>query len=109
MKMFETKKALEDALFNGKELPYDAMANCYVAVQNYLARCDGNNDLVDKIASFFEREENWHELKCSWLINDKSESLRRLLREALKECPYEKKTERDILFSDLLMEQQEQM
>lgn len=41
--------------------------------------------LIDKIASFLERDENWIELKDAWRINDKSETLRTLLREALKE------------------------
>ena len=42
-------------------------------------------DLVDKIASFFETEEHWIELKFAGRINDRSEALRNLLREALKE------------------------
>jgi hypothetical protein len=42
--------------------------------------------LVDKIASFLEREENWIELKDAWKINDRSEAVRSLLREALKEA-----------------------
>ena len=41
--------------------------------------------LVDKIASFLEQEKNWIELKEAWKINDRSETLRNLLREALKE------------------------
>ena len=41
--------------------------------------------LVDKIASFFEREENWTALKYCWLENDRSEDLRKLLRAALTE------------------------
>jgi hypothetical protein len=40
--------------------------------------------LVDKIASFLERDENWIDLIGAWKVNDKSETLRRLLREALK-------------------------
>lgn len=44
-----------------------------------------NNELVDKIASFFEREENWRALKNCWLENDRSNDLRNLLRKALKE------------------------
>lgn len=42
------------------------------------------DELVDKIASFFEEEENWKALKNCWLKNDKSDDLRRLLYEALK-------------------------
>ena len=43
-------------------------------------------DLVDKIASYLEREENWARLKhrC-WLIGDRSDELRELLHEALKD------------------------
>ena len=44
-----------------------------------------NNELVDKIASFFEREENWRALKDCWLENDRSNDLRNLLHKALKE------------------------
>ena len=44
-----------------------------------------SNELVDKIASFFEREENWRALKNCWLENDRSNDLRNLLRKALKE------------------------
>lgn len=43
-----------------------------------------NNALVDKIASFFEEEENWKALKNCWLENDKSDDLRKLLHKALK-------------------------
>jgi hypothetical protein len=43
-----------------------------------------NSALVDKIASFFEEEENWKALKNCWLENDKSNDLRKLLHEALK-------------------------
>lgn len=43
MTMLETKTALEDALYNGNPLSYDAMLNCYVAIQNFLAKGgDGN-------------------------------------------------------------------
>lgn len=84
MTMLESKKAFENALFNQKPLPYDAMINGYVAIQNYLARCNNNNDLVDKIASFFEREENWEALRNCWLENDRSDDLRKLLQKALK-------------------------
>lgn len=41
-------------------------------------------DLIDKIASFFEREENWKALKVCWLENDRSDDLRKLLHKALK-------------------------
>lgn len=84
MTMFESQKAFEEALFNQKPLPYDAMINGYTAIQNYLARCDDNNDLVDKIASFFEKEENWIALRNCWLENDRSDDLRKLLHAALK-------------------------
>ena len=41
--------------------------------------------LVDKIASYFETEEHWIELKYACMINNRSEALRNLLRDALKE------------------------
>lgn len=40
-------------------------------------------EIVDKIASFLEKEENWLELRNCWLLNDRSEDLRKLLRMAL--------------------------
>ena len=42
------------------------------------------NDLVDDIARFFEKEENWKALKECWLENGKSDDLRILLHKALK-------------------------
>ena len=39
--------------------------------------------LVDKIASFFETENNWTALKQCWLENECSEDLRKLLTKAL--------------------------
>lgn len=83
MTMLESKKVFEDALFNQKPLPYDAMINGYVAIQNYLARCENNNDLIDKVASFFEREDNWKALKNCWIEDNKSDDLRTLLRKAI--------------------------
>lgn len=44
MTMLETKKELEDALYNDIELSFDAIMNCYIAVQNFLAEC-GNKDI----------------------------------------------------------------
>lgn len=41
--------------------------------------------LVDKIASFFEEEENWSALKNCWLENGRSNDLRNLLHKAIKE------------------------
>lgn len=41
-------------------------------------------DLVDKIATFFEKEENWRALQNCWIENDYSEELRKLLQKALK-------------------------
>ena len=43
------------------------------------------DELVDKIANFFEKEENWRALKNCWLENDRSEDLRSLLYKAIKE------------------------
>lgn len=41
--------------------------------------------LVDKIASFFEKDTNWKALKSCWLIDGKSEDFRELLHKAIKE------------------------
>ena len=40
-------------------------------------------DLVDKIASFLEQDENWEALKTCWLIDGRSDDLRNLLHVAL--------------------------
>lgn len=43
------------------------------------------DELTDKIARFFEKDEqNWSALKNCWLVDDKSNDLRRLLQKALK-------------------------
>ena len=41
--------------------------------------------LVDKIASFFEQEENWQALKECWWIDGRSDDLRKLLKKAIME------------------------
>lgn len=43
------------------------------------------DELVDKIASFFEQEENWRALKDCWFYCGRSEDFRRLLHKAIKE------------------------
>ena len=43
------------------------------------------NELVDKIARFFEEDEsNWEALQNCWIVNNKSHDLRKLLQEAVK-------------------------
>lgn len=42
-------------------------------------------EIIDQIASFFERPGNWHLLKNVWFKNGYSSDLRRLLRTALEE------------------------
>ena len=42
-----------------------------------------HSELIDKIASFFEKEENWTALKNCWLEDDRSDDLRKLLQKAL--------------------------
>ena len=42
-----------------------------------------NEELIDKIASFFEKEDNWHALKKCWLEYGRSNDLRRLLCKAI--------------------------
>lgn len=44
-----------------------------------------NEELVDKIANFFEKEDNWSALKNCWLENGRSDDLRKLLHKAIKE------------------------
>jgi hypothetical protein len=43
------------------------------------------DELVDKIARFFEKEENWSKLKQCWLEDGRSNDLRSLLYNAIKE------------------------
>lgn len=43
-----------------------------------------NEELVDKIASFFEEEKNWKALNRCWIYNGRSDDLRSLLRKAIK-------------------------
>lgn len=45
---------------------------------------DTNSELVDKIASFFEVEENWRDLMGCWLEDGKPYGLRGLLHKAVK-------------------------
>ena len=41
--------------------------------------------IVDKIARFFEKDrDKWKELKRCWMVNYRSEDLRKLLKEALE-------------------------
>ena len=72
---------------NKDDAMLSVLFNCYHQLNS-----DKNKDsfdyftnLVDKIASFFEREENWRALKNCWLENDRSNDLRNLLHKALKE------------------------
>ena len=44
-----------------------------------------DDELVDKIASFFEMEENWKELKNCWLEDGRSDDFRKLLYRAINE------------------------
>ena len=44
-----------------------------------------NEELVDKIVNFFEKEDNWSALKNCWLENSRSDDLRKLLYKAIKE------------------------
>ena len=43
------------------------------------------DEIIDQIASFFERPSNWNLLKNAWLENGYSLDLRRLLKKALEE------------------------
>lgn len=52
---------------------------------NSISESDYVNYLVNKIASFFERHENWGALKGCWLVNGRSNDFRKLLHAALKE------------------------
>lgn len=42
-------------------------------------------ELADRIASFLERDGNWETLKACWLIDGRSDELRKLLHQAMEE------------------------
>lgn len=56
-------------------LPYEHLSDIPTAEE----------EIIDQIASFFERPSNWHLLKNAWLENGYSIDLRKLLRKALEE------------------------
>lgn len=62
------------------EVKKDVLTTLYEDVDTCIV-----DDFVDKIASFFEEEENWKALKSCWLEDDRSDDLRRLLHKAIKE------------------------
>lgn len=41
------------------------------------------DELASVLSSFFENEENWHEMKDCWLYDNKSEQFRALMVEAM--------------------------
>ena len=48
MTMLETKAELENALYNGNPLSFNAMMNCYIAIQNFIT-AHGNKDITVEI------------------------------------------------------------
>lgn len=71
-------------------------------VQAVFERFRTDEQIVDKIASYLEREENWLRLKHQcWMIDDRSDELRELLHEALKG---EEKTDETADVRNLLLE-----
>lgn len=49
-------------------------------------RKQSEEELVDKIATYFEKAENWYEIKHGiWLTCGRSPELRRMLRESLRD------------------------
>lgn len=56
------------------------------ALYNAGYRKQSEEELIDKIATYFEKEENWDELKHGvWLACGRSHELRRMLRESLRD------------------------
>ncbi len=41
-------------------------------------------EIINCIAEYLERPENWRRLKDCWIINGRSDDLRQLLKEALE-------------------------
>ena len=70
-----------DELLNNlpDDLPYKA------SVKRVLIQASNSEeDLIDKIARYFEKDENWNYLKHDvWHISGRSDELRRMLRESL--------------------------
>ena len=67
----------------------EAIWECITANRNLVKEMtteyfNRNEGLVDKIATFLEREENWIALKHCWIYSGRSEDLRKLLRQALQ-------------------------
>ena len=53
------------------------------ALYNAGYRKQSDEELIDKIATYFEKEDNWTKLKCTWNICGKSVQLRDMLRDAI--------------------------
>ena len=71
-----------DELLNNlpDDLPYKASVK-RVLIQ--ASKCE--EELIDKIATYFEKDENWDYLKRDvWIIGGRSGELRRMLRESLR-------------------------
>lgn len=86
MTMFETKQEIEEALYIGAPLSFDSMINCYSVIKDALDNKAVTDQLVDKVASYFERnDKHWHQLHTCWIVNGRSDDLRALLREALND------------------------
>ena len=49
---------------------------------------DAKEESIDVILEYIEQKENWRRLKDCWIINGRSDDLRQLLKEALKEWHY---------------------
>lgn len=48
-------------------------------------RKQSEEDLIDKIATYFEQDKNWTRLKDVWSWNGRSDDLRRMLKESLNQ------------------------
>ena len=57
----------------------------YIAERLYNAgyRKQNDEEFIDKIATYFEKEDNWTKLKYSWNACGKSVQLRDMLRDAI--------------------------
>lgn len=56
------------------------------ALYNAGYRKQNDEELIDKIATYFEKEDNWTKLKSAWNGCGKSVQLRDMLRDAITEA-----------------------
>lgn len=82
----EYLKSVDDVCMECALMSEEKCTSCPVrtTVDQLEEHFNRNEKLVNKIATFFEKEENWIALKHCWIYSGRSEDLRKLLRQALQ-------------------------